>query len=311
MKRNYLTLVIQPASSASRLARNIASFSFHKRAVPGFFLCIVLLVAFGAYGSWEIFKNQALRQDVDALRASLSQLSQLEEKVARARREERKMRFFLGFEPGAEAVDIDERLGMGGVEFDAEDAMESFDPMAALDSLADERPLHEQVYSLREDLCELNTTLLQMTEALRTRPTIMPIQDDEIWMTSRFGWRKSPFTGLRQFHSGIDISGRKGALIIAPADGVVSSVGFDRFLGNHVRIQHDDRFETLYAHLLKPTVEKGDQVQRGQTIGLMGTSGMSTGYHLHYEIKDSDKKMNPYNFILNRDALMRKDSSRG
>lgn len=310
MKRNYLTLVIQPASSATRLARNIASFSFHKRAVPGFFLCIVLLVAFGAYGSWEIFKNKALRQDVEALQASLSQVSQLEEKVAQVRSEERKIRAFLGIEPGAEGVDIDEQLGMGGAEFDAEDEMDTFDPMAELESLVDKRPLHEQVFSLRGDLCELNTTLLQMTEALRSRPTIMPIQDEEIWLSSRFGWRKSPFTGLRQFHSAIDISGRKGALIVAPADGVVSKVGSDRFLGNYVRIKHDDRFETMYAHLLKATVKKGDTVQRGQGIGLMGTTGMSTGYHLHYEVTDNGKKINPYNFILNSDIL-RKGSSQG
>jgi len=310
MKRNFLTLVIQPAGSAARIARNIASFSFHKRVIPGFFLCVVLLVAFGAYGSWEIIKNQALRQDVAALQASLSQLVQLEEKIVQARMEERKMRGFLGIGRGVESVDIDERLGMGGAGFDAEDEIESFDPMAELGSLVDNRPLHEQVYSLREDLCELNTTLLQMTEALRTRPTIMPIQDEEIWMTSRFGWRKSPFTGLRQFHGAIDISGRKGAPIIAPADGVVGTVGSDRFLGNHVRIHHDDRFETMYAHLLKASVKKGEKVQRGQVIGLMGTSGMSTGYHLHYEVKDGGKKMNPYHFILNRDIL-KKGSSRG
>jgi murein DD-endopeptidase MepM/ murein hydrolase activator NlpD len=67
----------------------------------------------------------------------------------------------------------------------------------------------------------------------------------------------------------------------------------------------------MYAHLLKATVKKGEQVKRGQVIGLMGTTGMSTGYHLHYEVKDSGKQTNPYNFILNRDALMSKDSSRG
>jgi hypothetical protein len=299
MKKNHLTLVIQPACSI----RSIASFSFHKRAISWFYLCLILTVAFAAYGSWEIYKNKTLRQDIAALQESLLELGPLEQKIQTMRGSERMMRTFLGIQAGDEKLDVEERLGMGGT--DVEDAadMESFDPLVELESLADTRPLHEQAYSLREDLVELNAMLVQMTETLRLRPTIMPVQDDHIWLTSGFGWRKSPFTGLRTFHSGLDISGRRGAPIIATADGVVTKASFDRLLGNYVRIAHDERFQTMYAHMLKLKVKKGDKVQRGQVIGLMGSTGRSTGYHVHYEVRDNSKKMNPYNFILNREAL--------
>jgi murein DD-endopeptidase MepM/ murein hydrolase activator NlpD len=81
-----------------------------------------------------------------------------------------------------------------------------------------------------------------MTETLKSRPTIMPVKDSEVWMTSRFGWRKSPFTGLRNFHSGIDISGRRGAPIIATADGVINK----RFY-NYLQNQFDGlSFRLLY-----------------------------------------------------------------
>ena len=211
---------------------------------------------------------------------------------------------------GMKCFNIDERLGMGGSDAEEYGDMQAFDPIAELDALVDKRPLHEQVYSLLDDLGELKGKLSQMAETLNSRPTIMPVQDGEIWMTSGFGWRKGPFTGLRRFHSGVDISGRKGTPIIATADGVVKSAGFDSLLGNNVHISHDDRFETIYGHMLKTNVKKGEKVQRGQVIGLMGSTGLSTGNHVHYEIVDKGKKVNPYQFILNREEL-KLGSSRG
>jgi len=300
MKKNHLTLIIQPSSAASRAVRNIASFSLHYRVIPCFILCMVLLVAFGIRGSRAIFENLFLEQDIAVLEESLAHMEQLQQRVDLARSDERKIRGFLGIESWDDDFNPVDRLGMGGTAAESTSDIESFDPLSDLEALEDERPLHVQVHCLYGDMRDLKTLLSRMAETLRIRPTIMPVQDEEIWMTSGFGWRNSPFTGLRQFHSGIDISGRRGAPIVATADGVVSRVGFDRLLGNYVRISHGDRFETTYGHLLKAKVDKGDQVHRGQVVGLMGTTGMSTGYHLHYEVVDNGKKINPYHFILNR-----------
>ncbi|MBM4311311.1 MAG: M23 family metallopeptidase [Deltaproteobacteria bacterium] len=311
MKKNHLTLIIQPTCAGVGSVKHRKTLSFHGRVIPCFFLMCVLLAVFGIRGSWAIFENRALRQDVASLQDSMSDVSRIAHKIAAARTEARRVRGFLGVEAGYENFNIDDRLGMGGIDAE-EDAgdVSPLDPMAELEALADKRPLHVQVHSLRTELAELGSILSKMSATLKNRPTIVPVMDDDIYLTSGFGWRKSPFTGLRQFHSGVDIAGRKGAPIVATADGVVSSVGYDRLLGNYVWINHDGRFETGYAHLTKATVEKGEKVQRGQVIGLMGTTGMSTGYHLHYEVVDNGKKINPYHFILNREDL-RLNASRG
>jgi len=303
MKRNHLTLILQPSCAASGSVKKIRSLSFHKRTVVWFVLSFVVTVLFGVSGSIAIMEHQTLQQEIAALHDALSHTQQLERKIAAVRREERIVRSFLGIEEGVEGVNLDERLGMGGTEADDLDDMQAFDPIAELEALVDKRPLHVQVLCLHDDLEELNSILARMTETLKSRPTIMPVKDDEIWITSGFGWRRSPFTGMRQFHHGLDISGRKGAPIIATADGVVNKVGYDRFLGNYVRITHDERFETLYAHLLKAGIAEGEPVKRGQVIGLMGSTGMSTGYHVHYEVVDKGSKVNPYHFILNREDI--------
>jgi murein DD-endopeptidase MepM/ murein hydrolase activator NlpD len=266
------------------------------------------MVFFGARGSRVIIKNQFLKQDIAVLEESLSQRAHLEKKIEQARSEERRIRAFLGIDAGDEIFNIDERLGMGGSDTEEYDDMQTLDPIAELDTLSDKRPLHEQVYCLLDDLGELKGKLSLMAEHLKFRPTIMPVQDGEVWMTSGFGWRKGPFTGLSRFHSGVDLSGRKGTPIIATADGVVKSASFDRLLGNNVYIGHDDRFGTMYGHMLKIKVKEGEKVTRGQVIGLMGSTGLSTGNHVHYEIVDKGKKVNPYQFILNRDDIKRRSS---
>lgn len=309
MKRNHLTLVVQSACSATRSVRTTTQFSFHKRVILWFFLCIILMVFFGARGSRAIIKNQCLRQDIAVLEEALLQRAHLEKKIEQVRSEERRIRVFLGIDAGDQIFNIDERLGMGGSDTEESGDMQTFDPIAELDALVDKRPLHEQVYCLLDDLGELKGKLSEMTETLNSRPTIMPVQSGEVWMTSGFGWRKGPFTGLSRFHSGVDLSGRKGTPIIATADGVVKSTGFDSLLGNYVHISHEARFETTYGHMLKVKVKEGEKVQRGQVIGLMGSTGLSTGNHVHYEVVDKGKKVNPYQFILNREEL--KLGSRG
>jgi len=127
----------------------------------------------------------------------------------------------------------------------------------------------------------------------------MPVKTDAYWISSGFGWRKSPFTGLREFHQGLDISSKRGTPIIAPADGKVISTGKALHIGKFIKIKHNDKFTTLYGHLLQFKVEKGQKVKRGDIIGLMGNTGMSTGYHLHYEVRKDNVSINPRNHILN------------
>jgi len=119
------------------------------------------------------------------------------------------------------------------------------------------------------------------------------------WISSRFGYRISPFSSRKEFHSGLDISSRLGTGIEAPADGIVSSIIKSGGLGLNLTIDHGHGFQTRYGHLFRVLVTKGQHVRRAQEIALMGNSGLSTGTHLHYEVYVNGTPVNPEKYILN------------
>jgi murein DD-endopeptidase MepM/ murein hydrolase activator NlpD len=116
-------------------------------------------------------------------------------------------------------------------------------------------------------------------------------------LTSRFGWRNDPINGKSAYHQGVDIRGRKGSDVKATANGIVKIENYDRGNGRYVLVDHGNGFITKYAHLKKCLVKKGDTIERGQVIGLVGSTGRSTGPHVHYEIHYDDKIVNPTRFV--------------
>jgi murein DD-endopeptidase MepM/ murein hydrolase activator NlpD len=116
-------------------------------------------------------------------------------------------------------------------------------------------------------------------------------------LTSRFGWRNDPINDKRAYHRGVDIRGKKGSDVKATANGIVKLENYDRGNGRYVLVDHGNGFITKYAHLKKSLVIKGDTVERGQVIGLVGSTGRSTGPHVHYEIHYDDKIVNPTRFV--------------
>ena len=121
-------------------------------------------------------------------------------------------------------------------------------------------------------------------------------------ITSPFGYRDHPIKQQQLFHSGIDISGRKGLPVVATGDGVVVLAASEYFgYGNCVIIDHGFGYKTKYAHLKKIDVEQGQKVSRGQLIGELGSSGQSTGAHLHYEVIYKNNNVNPWNYLIDED----------
>ena len=110
---------------------------------------------------------------------------------------------------------------------------------------------------------------------------------------------KSPYTGLREFHRGLDIATREGMPVVASADGVVTFAGKKGFLGKVLRIDHGHRMVTRYGHLRTVLKKRGDVVKRGDIIGRVGKTGRSTGPHLHYEVFLNGIPVNPEKYILN------------
>lgn len=113
------------------------------------------------------------------------------------------------------------------------------------------------------------------------------------YVTSGYGYRTDPFSGLRSFHRGLDIANAKGTEIYAAGSGVVTYAGYNGNYGNMIVISHGYDYETVYAHNNENLVEVGDIVQKGDLIALMGTTGRSTGPHVHFEVHFEGKQINP------------------
>lgn len=132
---------------------------------------------------------------------------------------------------------------------------------------------------------------------LKSIPSIWPVQNGSGRITSKFGFRKDPFTSSRKFHTGVDIAHWPSTPVIASADGVVEFSGYLGGFGRVIKIKHNYGFTTLYAHLLRSYVTEGQRVTKGQVIGAIGNSGRATGYHLHYELRIGLENVDPIPFL--------------
>lgn len=126
-------------------------------------------------------------------------------------------------------------------------------------------------------------------------PSIWPVRG---WVTSGFGARISPFTNQLAMHDGLDIGAPPNTPVQSPAHGYVTSAGFDAKMGNVVLIDHGYGIQTEYGHLSKILVRQGQKVKRGDVVALVGSTGHSTGPHLHYMVKLKGQTVNPHNYIL-------------
>jgi murein DD-endopeptidase MepM/ murein hydrolase activator NlpD len=142
-----------------------------------------------------------------------------------------------------------------------------------------------------------------------------PVINERTFISSKYGWRTDPFTGNKRWHSGIDIAAGWNAPIVAASDGVIIHSGYRYGYGISIEIQHKNGLSTRYAHLKKAIIKKGDIVKKDQLIALMGSSGRSTGPHLHFEVLINGKKTDPTPYVkhdrLNakrkaREGLLRK-----
>lgn len=144
-------------------------------------------------------------------------------------------------------------------------------------------------------LDELSQAAEQRSSRWASTPSIWPVKG---WVTSGFGPRISPFTEKPAWHDGLDIGAAPNTPVRAPAQGRITSIGYDPKLGNMVRVDHGFGVETLYGHLAKSLVKEGQRVERGDVIALVGSSGLSTGPHLHYMVKLNGQALDPTKYIL-------------
>jgi murein DD-endopeptidase MepM/ murein hydrolase activator NlpD len=158
--------------------------------------------------------------------------------------------------------------------------------------------LSKQTVVQSRSLDEIERLAANKAELIEAIPSIQPIKNEDLKrMASGYGYRKDPFTKKRRFHYGMDFTAKKGTPIYATGNGIVKradnrSSGY----GKHIRIDHGFGYVSLYGHLNKYNVRRGQKVKRGDIIGYVGNTGRSAGPHLHYEIFKDNKRINPLNF---------------
>tara|TARA_R110001583_G_scaffold173287_1_gene327234 strand:+ start:77949 stop:78773 length:825 start_codon:yes stop_codon:yes gene_type:complete len=174
--------------------------------------------------------------------------------------------------------------------------------------------IDENGQSLTPDL--FNTEMTQLTDRFdKQNQQLTTIQDlfltrdsitsaipqgrpiDGGWLSSSFGYRIDPFNGKKTFHSGIDFAAKQGTEVIAVADGIVSFIGERNGYGELIELDHGNGYVTRYAHNEKITVKTGDRIKKGEPIALVGSTGRSTGPHVHFEVLREGTKIDPYKFV--------------
>jgi murein DD-endopeptidase MepM/ murein hydrolase activator NlpD len=246
------------------------------------------------------FELSQLRQETEEQRSKIhffsSKIEDLERQLSRLKEFDKKIRIIANLEKGQETTSF---MGMGGPS--PSDVREKLraekDEKGLVQQMrTDVERLRSEAVSREESLSELEKLLQTKKEMLAHTPSIWPVHG---WVTSSFGFRANPFTGLTQMHEGLDISNRIGTPVIAPADGIVSDAGKDYSHGNVVVISHGFGIISRYNHLSKILVSAGQRVKRGDKIAEVGTTGKSTGPHLHYEVRVNGIPVNPERYILN------------
>ena len=155
--------------------------------------------------------------------------------------------------------------------------------------------LSREVDVRADELAVLESRFLEQRVKERLLPTTLPVK--EAFLGSPFGHRSDPILGQRAMHEGIDFNAETGTPVVAAADGVVLSAGWQSDFGNMIEVDHGDGLTTRYAHLSRMNAKAGSLVKRGERIGAVGSTGRSTGSHLHFEVRMLGVAQNPASFL--------------
>ena len=280
------------SKSASKILLYLLAFSLLSII---FFLCDYIQVKKKAYHVNRI--RQEMKAQHSQIHSFLAKIDELEGSFSKLKDFESKIRIIANLEKrGQETTSL---IGVGGpspsdirgILKEGKDEKELIQQMRY-----DIERLQSEATSREESLLELEKLLLAKKVRLAHTPSVWPVEG---WLTSGFGIRTNPFTGSPQMHEGLDIANRVGTAIFAPGNGIISDIGKDLLLGRVLVISHGFGINTRYGHLHKILVKIGQKVKRGDKIAELGSSGRTTGPHLHYEVRIDGVPVNPRKYILN------------
>ncbi|HBK79353.1 MAG TPA: hypothetical protein DDZ83_06670 [Nitrospinae bacterium] len=298
--KKYTVIIIPDKSSGTR------RFGIASRTVWAAAICVLSLIAVSIFlvkdrvslerkilGLQPLQKLlESLGNRIQALDGSLESLQKLE----------KQLRIMASVKPR----DLQSEFGLGGISKDDQSgSMEGLSPSGRRFVNRLNRQfldLEHRAASQQRAFEDLVSVFREKKVTLAHTPSVLPARG---WLTSGFGRRYSPFTGRREFHSGIDIVARSGTPIMAPADGLVIKSKRERGYGNVLEIRHMQGIVTRYAHMKKNLVRAGMRVRRGDIMAQVGSTGRSTGPHLHYEVRLNGVAVNPMIYIVDTPVARR------
>jgi len=234
---------------------------------------------------------EGFKEEIASLRKSIKEFKTSLNSVLEVMNSGKSKNYFLDGEGG----DLSSFISLGNVS------------ESSLRELSELKSLRTYLDNAVKPLNEISKVLLSQKELLVDIPTLWPLKDVRGNITQYFGPSIHPFTGQWYLHKGIDIAWGYGVPIVATANGTVETIGNDvHGFGIYIILRHKYGFYTRYAHLQKVTVQKGQYVRRGQVIAFMGNSGLSTGPHLHYEVRIGTQVVNPIKFLNIESPLVEK-----
>ena len=242
------------------------------------------------YRSRQIFQeNQVLKSNLDTWERRFSEMQLAVDNLSKRNRQIRMT---------ASLSSPDVEFGMGGPESSMRSGL--LDIPRLQDMELDLARLEAQLNWIKQSTSEIENQMETKYKEIAHYPSIRPVKGG--WITSSYGVRKDPFTGMDEMHPGVDIALKPGTEVVAAGAGIVKRVNQkvikNKSYGKYIIIDHGFGYETLYGHLSEIFVKQGQQIKRWDLIGLSGNTGKSTAPHLHYGVYFAGESKNPMNFIL-------------
>jgi len=298
MAKRFFTVLILPDATAQ--ARKFHITRPVLTALASLVAVGIMAFAFFLYQyvslNLRMLEVRQLRQEVGDRSVLAAKITQLEGDLSRLREFDQKLRVVAGLDQGAEDRPDFAQGGAGTLSRTAlmDTVQHEAGRLADLVS-RDIEVLGREITSRERSFRELKTLLDEKRSVLASTPTIWPVKG---LITAGYGYRQSPFTGAREMHEGLDVAEPYGSAILATADGIVSFAGPLAAFGNVVFINHGHGFTTFYAHSSKIKVKEGQSVKRGDVVAYVGTTGRTTGPHVHYEVQVNGLTVNPMKYIV-------------
>ncbi len=293
--KKYYTLLIIPSSKLKSRKIVISNKAVKLSLILLFLITVIFTFIFldwlrTSYAKIEVRKLRAENQlQKDKIQKLENLAQELENKIKHFKSYTEKLNVFAGLQSPYALKEV----GSGGISpNDVGTLLSSSIPKAPLEKA---KTLINTAKEIEQNLKILYQFFQDQSLRLAALPSIWPTRG---YLSAFFGNRRDPFTGKIDFHSGLDISTQLGNKVVATANGMVIVAEYRKGYGNIVIIDHGFGFTTLYAHLSRIAVKEGQKVKRWDVIGYVGTTGKSTGPHLHYEVRRYNQAVNPLDFIL-------------